>query len=116
MSDLIPSNDKIKYDKIFDDIHDTFAREITIFKKEKKSIFDIDPHVKSPTMISPFNGSRLTKVSYVPICVAFVVSSTLVLICVCVIVFAPSIKSKLLVHSIVKSPVTFLIYELIPSW
>lgn len=42
MSDLIPSNDKIKYDKIFDDIHDTFAREITIFKKEKKIFIATD--------------------------------------------------------------------------
>jgi len=36
MSDLISSSDKSKFDKVFDDIHDTFAREITIFKKEKK--------------------------------------------------------------------------------
>lgn len=42
MSDLIPSDDKIKYDKIFDDIHDTFGREITIFKKEKKIFIATD--------------------------------------------------------------------------
>ena len=36
MTNLIPNSDKNKYDKVFDDIHDTFAREITIFKKEKK--------------------------------------------------------------------------------
>ena len=36
MTDLISNSDKSDFDKVFDDIHDTFAREITIFKKEKK--------------------------------------------------------------------------------
>jgi hypothetical protein len=36
MSDLIPSSDKQAYESVFDDIHDTFSREITIFKKSKK--------------------------------------------------------------------------------
>lgn len=36
MADLIPGSDKTAFDAVFNDIHDTFAREITIFKKEKK--------------------------------------------------------------------------------
>ena len=36
MSSLISNSDKDAFDDIFDSIHDTFSREITIFKKEKK--------------------------------------------------------------------------------
>ena len=36
MSDLLSSNEKSQFDAIFDNLHDTFAREITIFKKAKK--------------------------------------------------------------------------------
>lgn len=36
MADLIPGSDKNSFDEVFDDIHDTFAREITIFKKKQK--------------------------------------------------------------------------------
>jgi len=36
MTDLIPSSDKAAFDNVFNDIHDTFARDITIFKKEKQ--------------------------------------------------------------------------------
>lgn len=43
MADLIPGSDKIAFDAIFDDIHDTFAREITIFKKEKKVFVATNP-------------------------------------------------------------------------
>lgn len=42
MGDLISNSDKIKFDNAFDDIHDTFAREITIFKKEKKIFIATD--------------------------------------------------------------------------
>ena len=37
MADLIPSSDKTKYDSVFNDIHDTFARNITIYKTKKKT-------------------------------------------------------------------------------
>lgn len=36
MSNLIPEDQKKAMDDVFDDIHDTFAREITMFKKEKQ--------------------------------------------------------------------------------
>lgn len=36
MSNLIPEDQKKSIDDVFDDIHDTFAREITMFKKEKQ--------------------------------------------------------------------------------
>jgi len=36
MANLIPNSDKKILDQVFDDIHDTFSREITIFKQEKK--------------------------------------------------------------------------------
>ena len=36
MSGLIPEDQKKSIDDVFDDIHDTFAREITMFKKEKQ--------------------------------------------------------------------------------
>lgn len=36
MSSLIPEDQKKAMDDVFDDIHDTFAREITMFKKEKQ--------------------------------------------------------------------------------
>jgi hypothetical protein len=36
MSGLIPDDQKKAMDDVFDDIHDTFAREITMFKKEKQ--------------------------------------------------------------------------------
>lgn len=36
MADLISNSDKNSFDNVFDDIHDTFAREITIFKKQKQ--------------------------------------------------------------------------------
>ena len=36
MSGLISNSDKDAFDNVFDSIHDTFSREITIFKKEKK--------------------------------------------------------------------------------
>jgi len=37
MADLIPSADKAKFESVFDDIHDTFARDITIYKTTKKT-------------------------------------------------------------------------------
>ena len=37
MADLIPSSDKTKYDSVFNDIHDTFSRDITIYKTKKKT-------------------------------------------------------------------------------
>ena len=36
MSDLLSSGEKSAFDSVFDDIHDTFAREIIIYKKSKK--------------------------------------------------------------------------------
>jgi len=36
MSGLIPEDQKKAMDDVFDDIHETFAREITMFKKEKQ--------------------------------------------------------------------------------
>ena len=36
MGDLISSSDKDAFDNVFDSIHDTFAREITIFKRKRK--------------------------------------------------------------------------------
>lgn len=35
--DLIPPSDKSNIDSVFDDLHDTFAREITIYKALKKT-------------------------------------------------------------------------------
>ena len=37
MTDLISQDDKDRFDNVFNDLHDTFAREITIFKKAKKT-------------------------------------------------------------------------------
>ena len=37
MTDLISQEDKDRFDNVFNDLHDTFAREITIFKKAKKT-------------------------------------------------------------------------------
>ena len=37
MADLISSADKTRFDGIFDSIHDTFARDITIYKTSKKT-------------------------------------------------------------------------------
>ena len=34
MANLIPSSDKSKFDNVFNDIHDTVARDITIYKSE----------------------------------------------------------------------------------
>ena len=42
MSDLISSSDKQAYESVFDDIHDTFSREITIFKKAQKVFISTD--------------------------------------------------------------------------
>lgn len=42
MGDLISSSDKDAFDNVFDSIHDTFAREITIFKKKKKVFIAVD--------------------------------------------------------------------------
>ena len=36
MTDLFSENEKYELDKVFDDLHDTFGREITIFKKSQK--------------------------------------------------------------------------------
>lgn len=36
MTNLISQEDKDRFDNVFNDLHDTFAREITIFKKLKK--------------------------------------------------------------------------------
>lgn len=37
MADLIPGPDKQRFDDVFNDIHDTFARDITIYKSEKQA-------------------------------------------------------------------------------
>lgn len=37
MTDLISQDDKDRFDNVFNDLHDTFSREITIFKKAKKT-------------------------------------------------------------------------------
>jgi len=34
MSSLIPDSDKLKIAQVFNDIHDTFAREITVFQRQ----------------------------------------------------------------------------------
>ena len=36
MTDLLSSGEKSAFDAVFDDLHDTFAREIVIYKKSKK--------------------------------------------------------------------------------
>lgn len=36
MADLFSSSEKSAFDKVFDDLHDTFGRDITIFKKSQK--------------------------------------------------------------------------------
>jgi hypothetical protein len=36
MGSLIPDSDKSEMSKVFNDIHDTFAREITVFQKENE--------------------------------------------------------------------------------
>jgi len=36
MTDLFSSSEKSGFDRVFDDLHDTFGREITIFKKSQK--------------------------------------------------------------------------------
>lgn len=36
MANLIPPGDKSNFDNVFDDIHDTFARDITIYKETQK--------------------------------------------------------------------------------
>ena len=36
MTDLLSSGEKSAFDGVFDDLHDTFAREIVIYKKSKK--------------------------------------------------------------------------------
>jgi len=36
MADLIPGGDKSAFEAVFDDLHDTFGRDITIYRKEKK--------------------------------------------------------------------------------
>ena len=42
MTDLISSSDKEAYESVFNDIHDTFSREITIFKKAQKVFISTD--------------------------------------------------------------------------
>jgi hypothetical protein len=42
MTDLLSSLDKSNIHKMFDDIHDTFAREIKIYKLEDEAIIDTD--------------------------------------------------------------------------
>lgn len=36
MADLFSSSEKSAFDRVFDDLHDTFGRDITIFKKSQK--------------------------------------------------------------------------------
>lgn len=36
MTDLFSSSEKSAFDRVFDDLHDTFGRDITIFKKSQK--------------------------------------------------------------------------------
>ena len=38
MASLIPDSDKESIGNVFDDIHDTFARDVSIFKEAKKLI------------------------------------------------------------------------------